>query len=151
MEILKDPSLKTPSFMMSLFGQLVMVALIILAFVYGVTWIVVVLKLWICIVFVLGLIPMVIDSKYLSSRLRWEQTSVYPAVTITLYWLLGSDLLFSLMWLVGAILLIIKYDNSTKNRDYDYSKRETLKKTLKDSLKKKYDAEDNVGNTHWHT
>jgi hypothetical protein len=151
MEILKDPSLKTPSFMMSLFGQLVMIALIILAFMYGVTWIVVVLKLWICIVFVLGLIPMAIDSKYLSSRLRWEQTSVYPAVTITLYWLLGSDLLFSLMWLVGAILLLVKYDNSTKNRDYDYSKRETLKKTLKDSLKKKYGAEDNVGDTHWHT
>ena len=150
MEILKDPSLKTPSFTMALFGHSVMLILIILAFVYGVTWIAVLLQLWICIVFVLGIIPVIPEPKYLTHRLRWEQTSIYPAITITLYWLLGSDLVFTLMWLVGAILLVFKNDSATKNLDYEYSKKETLKKTLKDSLKRKYGNEDNVDD-HWHT
>lgn len=151
MEILKNPSLKIPSFTMALFGQSVMMILIVLAFVYGASWIVVVLQLWICIVFALGLIPVIPEPKCLTHRLRWEQTSIYPAITITLYWLLGSDLVFTLMWLVGVILLVFKNDSATKNRDYEYSKRETLRRTIKDSLKKKYGAEDNVGDTHWHT
>jgi len=140
MEMLQDPRLKRTSLLVATLGQMVAIALIFIAFTHGVGWLIVTLQIWILLVFVLGIFPTPIDTKHVHNRLRWEQINVYPAINVFLYWIMSADIMFSLVWFIGAIALQIKYEKSVKNIDYEYSLRK-----YKDSLNAK--RADNI----WHT
>ncbi len=121
MEMLQDPRLKKTSFLMAAIGQMIAILLIFIAFTHGVGWLIVVLQIWISLVFVLGIFPTPIDTKHVRNRLRWEQINVYPAINVFLYWIMSTDIMFSVAWFIGAMALQIKYEKSIKNIDYEYS------------------------------
>ena len=121
MKLLQDPNPKKTSFLSGLLGELIIIGLILLAFVYGIGWLIMVLQAFIIFLFVVGVFPTGMDAKYLSNRLRYEQQWIYPSLNIFLYWIMSADPIFACLYFVAVVVLSMKYDSAIRRLDHKYT------------------------------
>lgn len=121
MNTLQDPRLKKTTFLIATIGQVIAMSLIFLAFAHGVGWLVIVLQCWIVLVFVMGIIPMKIDTKHVRNRLRWEQLWAYPAVNVFFYGIMSGDIVMTVVYFIGICGLSLKFSSAIERIDHDYS------------------------------
>lgn len=123
MKLLRDPLIKEYTFFQALCGFLVSQLIMYIAFTYGIVWMTILFQIFISFIFVTGIIPIIPDKNTVKHRFRLEQKYLYVPVNTLVYGLWSGNNIFFLMYLVGAISLILKGDVVVKRADEEYTKK----------------------------